>query len=86
MLDFDSCPRHGTRGLSYINFSIDDYIKWLQYCITWTKNRYINSTDDKFIFINAWNEWGEGTYLEPDKKYGYSILNATSKALLQMSN
>jgi hypothetical protein len=34
-----------------------------------------------FIFVNAWNEWGEGSYLEPDDKYGYSSINSLSKAL-----
>ena len=40
--------------------------------------------EDRFIFVNAWNEWAEGTYLEPDKKYGYTNINTLSKAIFDL--
>ena len=58
------------------------YYKWLERLAKYTKNKL--PADRRFLFINAWNEWAEGAYLEPDKKFGYAYLNATARALIEL--
>ena len=37
--------------------------------------------EDNLVFIKAWNEWGEGNYLEPDLKYGTQFLDVIRDVL-----
>ena len=40
-----------------------------------------NSSAEGLLFINAWNEWAEGTMLEPDQRFGTSYLDAVYSVL-----
>ena len=35
----------------------------------------------EFLFVKSWNEWGEGNYLEPDKKWGCQYIEKLNEAL-----
>ena len=49
--------------------------QWLRYVRAYTRETFAGRSD-AFIFINAWNEWGEGCHLEPDQKNGLRYLEA----------
>lgn len=80
---WDNTARRNFRGMIYHNSSPSLYKEWLYNAI---KNARNNKKIEKtIVFLNAWNEWGEGAYLEPDSYYGYAYLEATYEAI-KMAN
>lgn len=80
---WDNSARKVNKGIVFDGSTPELYQKWLEDIILETKDKYNkNLLDENLIFINAWNEWSEGAYLEPDLKWGYGYLNTTLNAIL----
>lgn len=78
---WDNTSRRGDKGLILDGATPELYKQWLKDIIIETKNN--KNLDDNVIFINAWNEWAEGAYLEPDLKWKYGYLEATKDAIIE---
>ena len=81
---WDNEARKPGRGITFVGSSPSKYMAWLKDVIKFTQKNH--QASQQLIFINAWNEWAEGAYLEPDRRYGYAYLEATKKALLTTDN
>lgn len=71
IVGFDDTPRRGTNGGAMVHASPE---KFSYYMTELLAKSAANGKD--ICFLNAWNEWGEGMYLEPDEKYGERYLEA----------
>jgi len=76
---WDSEPRKPGRGTIYAGAKPSLYKRWLQAACHWTIKNHPEG--ERLVFINAWNEWAEGTHLEPDRRFGYANLQATMEVL-----
>ncbi|MFV8346495.1 glycoside hydrolase family 99-like domain-containing protein [Flavobacterium sp. ZB4P13] len=56
----------------------EKYKNWLSHI---KENYPWDTVPEKFLFINAWNEWAEGNHLEPCQKWGTAYLKATKEIL-----
>jgi hypothetical protein len=75
--DWDNTSRRGRKGRVFLGATPEKFKKYLSLQIKKSKEEY----NKDFMFLTAWNEWSEGSYLEPDEKYGYGYLKAVKKAL-----
>jgi hypothetical protein len=41
---------------------------------------------ERIIILEAWNEWAEGNYVEPDRRFGRGFLMAIKNVMLRQKD
>lgn len=83
MLSWDNTARKQDASHIFHGFSLLQYKQWLTSICAQNVFNEKYASDEKLVFVNAWNEWAEGTHLEPDRKYGYGYLETTRSVVGQ---
>ena len=75
-VSWDNTARKKNKGLVLNEDSPSKFKKYF-------KKQYDKAIEigSEYIFINAWNEWAEGTYLEPDKENEHGYIKALNEVL-----
>ena len=74
---FDNTPRRARGAVVLTNSSPQRYGDWVA--------RTLRTREPELLFVNAWNEWGEGAHLEPCERWGRAYLEAHRDAVARAS-
>jgi hypothetical protein len=77
---WDNSPRRNLGGTVFLGTSPELFGYWAEAMVRDTRERLAG--DERLLFVNAWNEWAEGCYLEPDTRTGTQYLEALRDALV----
>ena len=80
---WDNEARRPGRGHAFVGSTPAKYGRWVEEAGRWVISKA--PPDERLVFVNAWNEWAEGTYLEPDRHYGFAYLAEGSRALERLT-
>ena len=77
-VDYDDTPRRQKTGAVYTGNNVHLFKRCLEKQIEQSNQ---DGRQDDFLYINAWNEWGESAYLEPDEENKYLYLDTIKDVL-----
>ena len=76
---WDNTARSQDRSYCFEHATPGAFQAWLTDAVEQTRLQHYG--DERLIFVNAWNEWAESAYLEPDRRFGHAYLEAVRNAL-----
>jgi lipopolysaccharide biosynthesis protein len=76
---WDNTARRQDNGTVFVGSSPEIFEHWVKKMATATLERFRG--DERLMFVNAWNEWGEGCHLEPDVRHGLQYLESLRSAV-----
>ena len=77
--NWDRSPRSGSKAAVWHRSTPDLFKKHVSKAINIVSKK---PDEHKIIFLQSWNEWAEGNYIEPDLVFGKSYLNILKETLL----
>lgn len=83
MTGWDNDARRNGTGRTFHHATPSAYANWLRLASAATLRD--KPPQQRYVFINAWNEWAEGAHLEPCRHFGHAYLTATSDTLSLLS-
>ena len=75
---WDRTPRAGSKTEFLINSNPEKFQSTIEDAMNYLSNK---KQEHRILFLKAWNEWGEGNYVEPDQQFGHGWLNAIKNAI-----
>ena len=78
MPGWDRSPRSGKKALIHTNATPEVFKQHVRDALKCIEHK---SDEHKILFLWSWNEWAEGSYMEPDLKYGTGFLDALSEVI-----
>ena len=81
--NWDNTPRSGTRGIVFHNSTPELFRTHLHDAVEKVLDR---PTQERIVFLKAWNEWAEGNYVEPDLRFGHGYLEAIRDEIMKTAN
>lgn len=75
---WDNTARRPRHSMIVADSTPEVFRVWVEHVLRQTMLR--RSGDERLVFVNAWNEWGEGNHLEPDARHGRRYLEALNDA------